>query len=406
MRPPETARARGLLGGGPGKRDGEMKDTGPSEVRSPAPLRPPRFARWLIAVVIVVALAIVAGGVWVSIDQLNSVRGNVEEDLLAVGGLKAQQIVEWREERLADAGIIQGSRPFGDLVARWLGSGQPADAAEILAWFQNFTKDSGYSGVRLVDASGRVLLDANGNSGPMTQASMGGLQSALASGEPVLTDLHLGNDGKTVELDVIAPVFDTADAEGRPIGAAVLSANAADFLFPVIEKWPMVRKTAETLLVERDGDQVLYLNDLRFRAGSALNLRLPLTRKSTPAVMAVLGAKGIVHGVDYRGAEVVAAVQSVPESPWFIVAKIDSSEAFAGARLRTWLIAGVFALLLVGFLGGTGLYWERGLKRRYREAHALEVSRTALLARYEHLIQQANDVIFVSDKGGHIVEAN
>ncbi len=110
----------------------------------------------------------------------------------------------------------------------------------------------------------------------------------------------------------------------------------------------MASRSGETLLVERDGDQVLFLNDLRFRAGAALNLRIPLADGNLPAAKAILGAQGIVEGVDYRGVKVIGAVQNIPGSPWFIVAKIDSSEAFAGAKVRVGLIAGLFGLVLVG----------------------------------------------------------
>ena len=383
-----------------------MKDIGSSEVRPSVSLRRPRFPRWLIAVEAVVAIAIVAVGIWASMDQLRTARRSVEGDLLAVARLKTEQIVDWRKERLVDAGIIQGSQPFSDLVARWVDSGRPDDAAQILAWLQTIAETAGYSDIRLVDPSGRVLLDLSGNGGPLLADAQSGLQSALATRKAVLTDLHRGGESEAVHLDVIAPLLSATAPEGQAIGAVVLSADAGDFLFPLIQTWPMDSASAETLLVERDGDQVLYLNDLRFQQGAALNLRFPLTQEDLPAARAVLGAQGIVQGVDYRGVKVVGAVQSIPGSPWFIVAKIDSSEAFAAATLRGWLVAGVFALLLVGLLGGTELYWQRGLKRRYKEAHDLELSRLVLLARYEHLVQLANDVIFVADARRHIVEAN
>ena len=380
-----------------------MKAGTDSWVRSSPSLQRPRFPRWLMAVVIVAAMVIVGCGVWTSVDQIHATHRSVEEDLLAVGRLKTQQIVDWREERLADAAVIQGSRPFGDLVARWLASRQPADAAEILSWFRAFT---GYAEVRLMDPRGAVLLDSVGNNKPLVGKGASALQAAMAAGTPVMADLHVAVDGKTAHVDVIAPLLGSGAASAQPVAAVVLSADAKDFLYPLIQDWPMAARSGETLLVERDGDQVLYLNDLRFRADAALNLRVPLTDTSLPAVKAVLGAEGIVEGVDYRGVTVVGAVQSIPGSPWFIVAKIDSSEAFAATRIRVGLIAGLFGLVLIGSFAATEVYWQRGLKRRYLEAHGLETSRLELLARYEHLVQLANDVIFVLDTGRRVVEAN
>ena len=49
---------------------------------------------------------------------------------------------------------------------------------------------------------------------------------------------------------------------------------------------------------------------------------------------AVLGQEGIVEGVDYRGVPVIAAVRAVPDSPWFLVARMDASEVYAPVRER------------------------------------------------------------------------
>jgi len=73
------------------------------------------------------------------------------------------------------------------------------------------------------------------------------------------------------------------------------------YLYPLIRRLPTSSPTAETVLVRRDGDDVLYLNDLRFRENTALNLRYRLTEMYRPAAMAVNGQEGIVEGRDYRG---------------------------------------------------------------------------------------------------------
>jgi len=370
------------------------------------PPQKPKFPRWLTAVVIVVALGIVAGGLWFSNDQNHGARKNVEGDLLATGQVKAQQIANWRAERLADAGAITGTTSTVALVERWLGSRKPADTAEILAWFQTLQQTYHYANVQLVDSGGSVLLDLAQAGDSLAPSAVEGLHTALTDKTAVLTDLHFAADQKTIHLDAIAPFFSAQDSGGQPLGAVILTANAGDFLFPLIQTWPTASSSAETLLVEREGDQVLYLNELRHQKGTALNLKIPITRKDVPSVMTVLGTHGIVEGVDYRGVKVVAAVQSVPDSPWFIVAKIDTSEAFGGTRFRSTLVIVLTVLLVAALIGGPGLTWQRSLKKRYQEAYDSEVSRQALLARYEHLVKQANDAILLGDEDLRIVEAN
>jgi len=117
------------------------------------------------------------------------------------------------------------------------------------------------------------------------------------------------------------------------------------YLYPLLNLWPTPSRTAETLLVRRDGNYALFLNELKFQKKTALNLRIPLESKDTPAVKAALGQEGIVEGRDYRGVRVIADVRAVPDSPWFLVARMDASEAFGPMRERLREVIIMAALL-------------------------------------------------------------
>ena len=368
-------------------------------------LKAPRFPLWLAVIVAITAVAVVTGGVWLYIEQNRSAQRNVEHDLVAIGRLKADQIANWRAERLSDGRVVAENPSSQELIVRWFATGKPEDTAEVLGWFDVMKTSYGYSNVRLVDPQGDVLLDLARTGEPLAPEALQGLEQAFTGDKAVLTDLHLHNTEKSVHQDVIAPFFGEGGPASGPLGA-VMTIDANTFLFPLIQTWPTSSSTAETLLVRREGDEVLYLNSLRFRPDAALNLRFTLTSNDLPAVKAVMGTQGIVEGVDYRGVEVIAAVQPVPDSPWFIVSKTDRSEAFGGARVGSWLTIGLTVLLLAALLSGTGITWQRSLKRRYLVAYEAEMARRSVLARYEHLVKQANDMILLVDEDLLIVEAN
>ena len=69
--------------------------------------------------------------------------------------------------------------------------------------------------------------------------------------------------------------------------------------------------------MRREGKEIVFLNELRFRKDSPLDLRISLDRLEVPAVKAALGYEGIVRGVDYRGIPVVAATRASPIPPGF-----------------------------------------------------------------------------------------
>ena len=119
----------------------------------------------------------------------------------------------------------------------------------------------------------------------------------------------------------------------------LLRINPRDFLYPLIEKWPVPSKTGETLLVRREGDEVVYLNDLLHQPGAALTLRRSIRDLQLPAAMGTRGYFGVTEGVDYRGVTVLAAVRAVPGSPWILVAKQDKTEIYAPLHQQAWAVS-------------------------------------------------------------------
>jgi len=353
----------------------------------------------------VLAIAVIAGGYWFYRDQNRTARTTAQDQLASIAQLKVDQIVRWRAERLADAAVVSRTPFVSEVISRWLGSGGVAEEKQILTWLESLRDEYGYSAAILVDPLGASLLASEGDDGTLTQTGIAGVREALASGAPLLTDLHEDVDG-TIHIDAIAPLFAPIGSSRPPMGAVVLHVKAAEFLFPLVQSWPTPSETAETLLVRREGEAVVFLNELRFQSGTALELSFPFSKSDLPAVMAVQGWQGLVEAPDYRGVKVLADVRPVPGSPWFMVAKMDVSEAFAGTALRSGLIFGLIFVLLVAVIGGSLLVWQWGLKRRYREAYAAEAERRGLLERFEHVVRQAGDMIILADNDLRIIEAN
>ncbi|MCJ7642900.1 MAG: PAS domain S-box protein [Candidatus Aminicenantes bacterium] len=86
-------------------------------------------------------------------------------------------------------------------------------------------------------------------------------------------------------------------------------------------------------------------------------------------------------GNDYRGVPVLADVRRVPDSPWFLVAHMDTTEVNAPLQERLWMIIGLVAALLFGAGAGAGLIWRQQRLRFFRErlAAALKQSHERFL---------------------------
>jgi len=294
-------------------------------------------------------VAMLAGGIWFYRNQRESLRGEVERNLTAIAQLKVDQIALWRSERFADAAVIMNRWGLIQDYQSWLNDPASPAANRFLRRIHDLQECQGYTDVLIVTTSGQVQVSLHGKAlcGEVLQA----LETAVKERNPVLTDVHVEAPSSDPHLSVVAPLL----AEGgRPVAAIILVCNAQTFLYPLVQTWPVASKTAETLLVRREGDEVLFLNELRHRSGTALKLRVPLSRRELPAVMGALNKEGFVTGVDYRGHKVVAVVRRIPDTPWTLVAKVDAAEAFAEWHFRSILLlallfslAGVVAALLL-----------------------------------------------------------
>ncbi|MCK9295649.1 MAG: GAF domain-containing protein [Desulfobulbaceae bacterium] len=343
-------------------------DPGPANNPEGSGSNAPRsFPWWLLVMFLVGLVILLTGGVWFYRSQERHLRTRAEEDLAAVARLKVEQVAQWRAERLGDAAVISETPFIADVLRQWLADPRPELSGSILVHFRSLQKHYHYHNVLLAGADGRVHLTLTGVPGQLHEDALRCLAEAFSRRRPVLSDLHSGPGDLSPHLDVIAPLFAGAAGAGAPVGAVILQSEARQFLYPMIENWPGQSPSAETLLVRRDADSVLFLNELRHRRDTAFKLRIPLSRTDMPAVMGVLGGEGVLQGVDYRGVEVLSAVRAVPDSPWFIVAKIDAAEVFYTWRSISLLIMLLTLAVMAASVAGVAIVWLRQAKVHYRE---------------------------------------
>lgn len=359
-----------------------------------------RFRLILIFVALVAAIA--ASGVVYYRSIARDFRIGVERQLESVADLKVKQLASWRAERMGDGRSLADNHAFSLLVRRVLTRPSDADARRLLLnWLGNFTQIFDYDQVRLIDAGGIPRLSIPAQGGPPSAATLRSVAEVLRTGHAVFQDLYRNERDNRIYLQVNVPVLDEQGAK-RLLGVVTLRVDPARYLYPFIQSWPVSSGSAETLILRRDGNDVLFLNALRFQADAALALRVPLLRREVPSVMAVHGREGIMSGFDYRGVPVVSALRRIPDSPWFLVSKVDVAEVYAPLTDRLWQVI-VAICLCVGIAGGgVVLLWWKAHLRQAQERLAIEVDR----AKLSSIVDSSDDAIIGRDLHGVITSWN
>jgi signal transduction histidine kinase len=299
--------------------------------------------RW-VAIFCLVTLVYIGIGIFYYRYESQRIENDKYEDISVIAKLKADSIQEWRTHRLADVRRVPGPLVKREMMRLLQDPANPGARAALQIQLNINRKGTVYADALFLDTGGNILLSDNPDPGPVDRATMKAIEIALKNSKEVMSDFFRDPKG-LIYIDAVAPVPDNS---GKSIAIVVLRSKAADFLFPLIQLWPTPSKTAETLLICRDGDFALFLSELRHRSNTALTLRFPLTDTHLPAVQAVLGKYGKFRGKDYRKADVLAVTRPIPESPWSIVAKVDGDEVLAEIKYRAWAVSTiVFFLILI-----------------------------------------------------------
>jgi len=381
---------------------GETIQLAEQERAVPAHVRAMR--RWLILLVGVVSLSLAAGGYWYYRHEVDLIRAEKYHDLKAIADLKADQIVQWRHDRLEDARVHSTAPFFRNAVAQWVrASGDASLETGIRETLESICKSYDYEDVILAGTDGMALFSLKVRPAALEANEKQLVAQATSTGSVHFNDLYRCPACNRVHLDVAAPIL---DAEGRPAAVLLLRNDPEQYLYPLIQSWPTPSQTAETLLLRKDGEDVLFLNRLRHRPDPALTVRIPLSSADVPAVRAALGETDEFEGRDYRGVDVLADIRPVPGSPWFMVSKVDSGEILAEARYHGRIVL-LFVVVSIVMTGGMGAFVfthrQRGLyedlyraERRRREA--VEETRTTLYS--------IGDAVIATDTAARVTRMN
>jgi len=350
----------------------------------------------LIIFVLSAAVIILLGIIYYKGNEKLS-RTEAESQLKAIADLKTGELVQWRKERLGDGNLFYKNDVFTELVKRYFKDQNDSDAKKrILAWMGQVYIAYAYNAVSLLDTqlTRRIILPEISDR-PKATISPNNYDS-LKSGKIVFEDFYRDETHQKIYLEVLVPVLDGGN-NNQVIGSIELRIDPEVYFYPLLNKWPTSGKTSETLLARREGNEAVFLNELKFQKNTALNLRISLEKKEVLAVKAVLGEIGIKEGLDYRGEKVIGYVCPVPGSPWFLVARMDKSEAFAALKERLWLMLAFVIVSIFGLGAGISFIWRNQRINYYKERLDDALTIKALTIRQETILATIPEIIMETD---------
>ena len=240
---------------------------------------------------------------------------------------------------------------------------EPGLKTELTKWMKSLYTEYDYSSVALADTLLKIRLAATVSDSITNEGIRKELSEVIRYQKILMTDLKRSGTLKNINMDLLVPLIDPESKKSKTFGVIILRIDPEKILFPLIQSWPTPSKSSETLLLRKEVDSVLYINELRHRKNTALILRLPLTNKNLLASKAAIGQNGVFEGMDYRNVPVVGYLSGVPGFPWFMVAKVDREEILSPLKRYVVLILIVIVLLILINASVFGFWiWNQQMK--------------------------------------------
>jgi PAS domain S-box-containing protein len=320
----------------------------------------------------------------------------LKESLGGIASSKAQAVEQWQLRHIADGRIAM--RQSQSYAASWTGlaSEKAHFSPAARAWIDSFVSGENQEAIVLTAGGQCVYPTRRAASEFSTEVQDA---AAVRTSQPAVSELHTSVGKQDLHVDLVIPVF----GRGKTATGVIVLYNKIDQgLGLLVRPSSFITPSLQTALVRRDAGKTLYLG---FRSEGKPTLS-SISRKESSADPTLEGEEGEYEAVDYRGRQVLAATVAIPGTRWWLLAKVDADDLRRQAAIRQRS-----SLLFVGLLSaitalGAAFAWRTGTASLYRELYGAEVRGRALSGHYGYLSRYSNDLIFLSDRNGVIIEAN
>jgi PAS domain S-box-containing protein len=301
-----------------------------------------RSGRSILGILALLAVGFLAAAITAHMLLADRAWRVAEMRLLHTAQAQVGHFSAWWDARRGDALVLGKDRILAETARDHIAGGDDRLGVLLRERLRGLIEAYPYRSIVLVDAAGKVVMNVGHQGDSVESSLLATAQRAIAQRGTVFSELHVENE-RDLDIDMAVPLRTTANG---PVEAVLsFSIDPGRMISYLSRTLQLLDEGMEVVLGQRAGDKVLLIDSRRIvEQGPSMIVR-DVGESNLPAVQAARGARGIVEGIDHRGNRVLAAVQSVPESDWFLLVKQDRA-SIAAAENRSGAIIAAATLLL------------------------------------------------------------
>ena len=348
---------------------------------------------WLAVLLIAVLTALAMA---VRVRHETATQGALAE---AVTRLAADDVAHWLAERRRVAGVLAGSPDVGELYVAATASGGSEPAVRLQRRLAEIGQAAAAESVLLIGAGGAVVFAEPGAERAVSPVLADTARRALKAHSVENSGFYAlpGTAAAKRRLDVVVPLRSTA---GPADAAAVLRFDPMAQLIPSLDEWHVPTRTGKTFLLQREGDTLVGVEDGR---------QIPLASPDLGVARVIRGelpAGRAIEAPGPNGEMQIGAALPVGSSPWWLVARIDRSEALQAAAPDLLLIAVLGLIAAVAAVNAIHRAGDRLALNEARDRSAKQGEQLKALRLLDSAAGQLPEVIFAKDLEGRYLFFN
>lgn len=244
----------------------------------------------------------------------------ITSHLVSIADLKKRELVSWVDQKIEETRMLATYPDIHSLVFDTSGVKIPKHLKEM-------SKLSKWESISLLTEDNRVISTSQTTVHSNITDSL--KTTTLVKGEVLIAEHYQGHNN-TPTIAFITPINLENSFSSEKTSYLILEIDLNTEIIPLINSWPGMGYTGETLIARQIENDIVFINRLRHMKDLEQNLRIPATSNNAlPAIFASSGNEGVIRTTDYRGEEVLAVYRHISLLNWGFVAKIDQKEAFA-----------------------------------------------------------------------------
>lgn len=320
-------------------------------------------AQFLVLAILLSLLISVVGFIYYA-NEIESTTQTKENELKTLASLKSNQISDWLIYELNDAKLISRNIFLVESISKFLSTKNLNDKERVKKFLIEVKLEHDYHEIILADANSKILTATEKVFGldPKLKNSI-----AIAAKEKkvITSDVYKCSVHHELHIDFVAPVV----KDQKVIAVIVFQFNPAQKFFPLLSTSPTESYSTESYIGKKENDSVVVLSELKFKKDAVLKHKYSIKDTNSAIVKAVNGFTGLTQSIDYRGEEVVAYVNHIAGTNWYMVTKIDKKELFQDLTRESILLITFLIIIIASIFSSIAFIYSMRQRNTYKQLY-------------------------------------